>query len=156
MLMIRKAAKTEFVRYVEGFYGVGGVYAGKGEAFGKPATVGEIEAALAIRLRHSVPRFNGDSADRELVRDIMLALRGIPLDQLEWRRYVGCWLGASGKGRPHRCKDGKERSVLVAARLTPADRNRLLEIGNGSVTKGIEQLLARDREGQVPEGASDG
>jgi hypothetical protein len=58
--------RTKFVEYVLSFYGHGGIY-----DFGAEAT--DVESALDIRLeRHPDFPFNGDSLDRELVRDIML------------------------------------------------------------------------------------
>ncbi len=64
-----------FVSYVLDFYGQRGLYK---EFFDEKDGVGqaEVEAALAIRKKHNDPPFSGDSFDRELVRDIMLAKRG--------------------------------------------------------------------------------
>lgn len=62
--------RAEFVNYVLDFYGVGGLY-----DFG--AVAEEVEKALDIRLeRHKEVWFDGDSFDREVVRDIMLEMRG--------------------------------------------------------------------------------
>ncbi len=58
---------TEFVEYVLSFYGTGGIY-----DFG--ATEADVRSALDQRLRSASADcpFEGDSIDRELVRDIML------------------------------------------------------------------------------------
>jgi len=57
---------TEFVEYVLSFYGTGGIY-----DFG--ATEADVRGALDQRLRTATDfPFEGDSIDRELVRDIML------------------------------------------------------------------------------------
>ena len=67
-----------FVNYVLEFYGEGGIY-----DFG--AVEGEVLKALEVRLksRADIP-FGGDSFDRELVRDIMLKLRGVDNSELEY------------------------------------------------------------------------
>lgn len=59
----------DFVDYVMSFYGKGGLY-----DFG--ATPTEVRRALNVRLaiRQDV-EFDGDTLDREMVRDIMLANR---------------------------------------------------------------------------------
>ena len=60
---------NEFVNYVMQFYGKGGIY-----DFG--ATEKDIIIATGIRLqnRPEMP-FDGDSLDRELVRDILLEMK---------------------------------------------------------------------------------
>lgn len=62
---------TNFVNYVFDFYGKGGIY-----DFG--ATRKEIREALTIRLntRADTP-FEGDSVDREMVRDILLDMKNV-------------------------------------------------------------------------------
>lgn len=66
---------TKFVNYVLDFYGERGMYKDFfDEKDGVPRS--EVEVALAIRKKHDDPPFSGDSFDRELVRDIMLAKRG--------------------------------------------------------------------------------
>ena len=57
-----------FIKYCLAFYGPGGLY-------DLGATYGEIEAALAERLEDDKFPFEGDTADRELVRDIMIKAR---------------------------------------------------------------------------------
>lgn len=62
----------EFVDYVLSFYGVGGLY-----DFG--ATENDVRVALDERIAaagEGLP-FEGDSIDRELVRDIILKNRGL-------------------------------------------------------------------------------
>ena len=70
----------EFVDYANGFYGQG-----VDSIYGKdffPATNGvtKAEIILATKIRMSMSivglPFNGDSTDREIVRDIMIAARG--------------------------------------------------------------------------------
>jgi hypothetical protein len=65
----------DFVNYVYSYYGEGGLY-----DFG--VTREEIAGATGIRLiKHADTEFAGDSLDRELVRDIMLAARGEPIPE---------------------------------------------------------------------------
>ena len=61
---------NEFIEYVLLFYGDGGIY-------DINATKEEVVEALNVRLkiRKDIP-FDGDSFDRELVRDIILGSRG--------------------------------------------------------------------------------
>lgn len=66
--------RNEFINYVLKFYGTGGIY-----DFG--ATKEDVEHALDIRLiNHADLDFVGDSVDRELVRDIMLAAIDAAID----------------------------------------------------------------------------
>lgn len=61
----------EFVDYVLSFYGTGGIY-------DMGATREEIIKAVNVRLTcelYSLMPFDGDSIDREAVRDIILATR---------------------------------------------------------------------------------
>jgi len=60
---------NEFVNYVMSFYG-------KGEMYDIGATKEEILIATGIRMeRHKDIPFDGDSLDREKVRDILLEMR---------------------------------------------------------------------------------
>ena len=59
---------NDFTKYCLSFYGSGGLY-------DMGATPEEIEAALAIRLKRFPLEFEGDSIDRELVRDIIIEMR---------------------------------------------------------------------------------
>lgn len=61
----------EFVNYVFEFYGPNCMYS---HFFKTPVTKAEIKAATLIRVKTA--QFEGDSFDREAVRDIMLAARG--------------------------------------------------------------------------------
>lgn len=61
----------EFVDYTFGFYGPNEMYA---HYFTTPVTKAEIKAATLIRIKTG--QFEGDSFDREAVRDIMLSARG--------------------------------------------------------------------------------
>lgn len=70
----------EFVDYVLDFYGQRGIY-----EMSPPATLEEVESALRLRKKNanrSLP-FDGDSTDREIIRDIILASRGEMLTKLE-------------------------------------------------------------------------
>ena len=69
--MTTMTTQTEtFVEYILDFYGKGGIY-----DFG--ATRDDVLLALGMRLQSATPEFpfDGDSIDRELVRDFMLANR---------------------------------------------------------------------------------
>lgn len=59
----------EFIDYVMDFYGNGGLYDFK-------ATLSEVKKAIEIRLLFKGIEFDGDTLDRELVRDIILTIRG--------------------------------------------------------------------------------
>lgn len=76
--------RAEFVKYVLDFYGVGGLYDFGADDYSS-ATAEDVEKALDIRLeRHKDVWFDGDSFDRELVRDIMLEFRGEPRQGSPW------------------------------------------------------------------------
>jgi len=63
-----------FVDYVHSFYG-------KGQLYDINATRYEILIATGVRLeRHKEIKFIGDSIDREMVRDIILEMRGLKND----------------------------------------------------------------------------
>lgn len=62
----------EFVNYVFEFYGPNGIYAD----FFKGTAVTKAEIRKATKIRQGTGQFEGDSFDREAVRDIMLAARG--------------------------------------------------------------------------------
>jgi hypothetical protein len=59
---------TTFIDYCMSFYGSGGLY-------DIGATPEELAAALEIRRRDQSIPFDGDSVDREMVRDILLLQR---------------------------------------------------------------------------------
>lgn len=61
----------EFVEYVYGFYGPKGMYS---NFFKTNVTKKEIKAATLLRIKSG--QFEGDTFDREAVRDIILAARG--------------------------------------------------------------------------------
>lgn len=71
--------KTEFISYVLDFYGKGQMYS---NFFKKPVTKARVTKALKKHLSNietltgSTADFCGDSFDREMVRDIMLAAEG--------------------------------------------------------------------------------
>jgi hypothetical protein len=73
-----------FVDYVLDFYGQRGIYK---DFFNPVVTKEEVEVALEVRKAQDDPPFDGDSFDRELVRDIMFARRGI-VDNLEYPKVV--------------------------------------------------------------------
>lgn len=55
----------EFIEYVMSFYGAGGIY-------DMGATRREVEMAIGIRLGRTKIPFDGDSVDREMIRNIIL------------------------------------------------------------------------------------
>jgi len=71
--------KDEFVNYLHGFYGKGGIY---GEEFFPPNGATPTEIVLAVKIRElmniNLP-FDGDSMDRGIVRDIMAQARLVVL-----------------------------------------------------------------------------
>ena len=66
-----------FFNYVWGFYGKGGIYA---DTFSNNLTKKELKKAISERLKIKLA-FYGDSADREIVRDIALKNR---LEHANW------------------------------------------------------------------------
>lgn len=60
---------NDFIDYILTFYGVGGIY-------DINATRAEAIKATEIRMIFTSVPFEGDSIDRELVRDIILKIRG--------------------------------------------------------------------------------
>jgi hypothetical protein len=66
--------KAEFIDYVLSFYAPGQIY---GDFFENSLTQEEVNRAVNLRIKKTdeIP-FDGDSVDREIVRDIILALRG--------------------------------------------------------------------------------
>ena len=63
--------QREFVEYLLGFYGAGGIYTTKGDPFGdRPMTLDEAKAATQTLA--SERSFEGDSFDREKARDLVL------------------------------------------------------------------------------------
>jgi hypothetical protein len=65
--------QRRFIDYVLSFYGPNGIYANE---FGKPFTRDECEDALTKYLQMNIIDFDGDSIDRENLRDIVLISRG--------------------------------------------------------------------------------
>ena len=61
-----------FISYVLSFYGPSQIYGG---FFNHSLTLSEVETAVRQRLENSKIPFVGDSADREMVRDILLKNR---------------------------------------------------------------------------------
>lgn len=55
----------EFIKYVLSFYGPGGLYDFN-------ASVDEVKKAIRIRLLNDDVPFEGDTVDREAIRDIIL------------------------------------------------------------------------------------
>ena len=62
--------KKEFTEYVWKFYGPGQIY---GHFFGDTLDKGELVAAVDERMQNK--GYEGDSMDREIVRDLMIAAR---------------------------------------------------------------------------------
>ena len=73
---MKKPIKKEienFKKYVWSFYGRGeGIYK---DFFGNNLKMKEVERAIQIRLSNMKLEFDGDSIDREIVRDIIFKLR---------------------------------------------------------------------------------
>ena len=75
--------QRRFIDYVLSFYGKDGIYATE---FGQPFTRDEIEKATEQYIQaivNQIPQweFDGDSMDRENVRDYVLLNRGESIDQ---------------------------------------------------------------------------
>lgn len=64
---------NDFYDYCWSYYGPGGIFA---DIFVHPVTKEEMTAAIALR-KASVNDFQGDSIDREAVRDILLGARRV-------------------------------------------------------------------------------
>ena len=63
----------DFKKYVWSFYGRGeGIYK---DFFGNNLKMKEVERAIQIRLENIKLQFDGDSIDREIVRDIIYKMR---------------------------------------------------------------------------------
>jgi hypothetical protein len=69
--------EPSFADYCWGFYGPGGIY---GDFFDNTLTRAELDAAIEHRMLTDYGAFAADSIDREFVRDIMLARRGLPTE----------------------------------------------------------------------------
>jgi len=70
----------KFINYCWAFYGPNQIY---GHFFGNTLEMAELTRAVSLRAKVKTPEFCGDdcdSFDRELVRDIMLHLRGEPTE----------------------------------------------------------------------------
>lgn len=63
---------NEFIDYVFSFYGPGEMYA---NFFNRPVTKAAIKKATLVRIQTG--QFEGDSFDREAVRDIILKEQGV-------------------------------------------------------------------------------
>jgi len=71
---------TEFVVYMNNFYGADGIYPNK---LGKDLSPKQIATALGnIALRKGDYRFMGDSVDRELIRDELIIMKVLKPDYL--------------------------------------------------------------------------
>ena len=60
---------NDFIEYVMRFYG-------PGEIYDMGATRKEVKEAIVVRLENTEIPFDGDSVDREMIRDIILEMRG--------------------------------------------------------------------------------
>ena len=73
-----------FINYFLQFYGFGGCYS---YFFGDGIEREEVERALRVRKMFISPKFEGDTIDREIVRDICLHMRGEVKDNVApWAR----------------------------------------------------------------------
>lgn len=75
--MAKSNKNQEFINYVWSFYSPNEIY---GSFFENTLTKEEVEKALEIRLSNLETPFDGDSMDREMVRDIMFYNRGKRVD----------------------------------------------------------------------------
>lgn len=64
---------TTFEKYCWGFYGPKQIY---GDFFGHKLTHDQLRSACFLRQTMAANNFDGDSVDREAVRDILLAATG--------------------------------------------------------------------------------
>ena len=74
--MVKPSELCEFVDYVESFYGDGGIY---DHELGFHVTREHIWNATSIhlmRLERERSEFEGDTVDREMVRDLMIKAEG--------------------------------------------------------------------------------
>jgi len=71
--MIKSNKTQEFIDYIWSFYAPNDLY---GEFFNNTLTKEEVIKAVKIRKANKKLPFDGDSLDREIVRDIMFYNRG--------------------------------------------------------------------------------
>lgn len=82
-----------FQNYVWEFYKPNGIY---GDFFGHTLTYGELEEAVTRRMKSS--HFEGDSVDREKVRDIMIEARKRMIERMI--KVVCAWCKSTIKDGP--------------------------------------------------------
>ena len=78
--------KEDFINYVLDFYQPGAIY---GDFFDNSLTKEEVIKAVDLRIKKSddLP-FEGDSIDREIVRDIIFNLRGNTKTEHNVRKFI--------------------------------------------------------------------
>lgn len=89
--------KNQFIDYCWSFYGPKQLY---GEIFGHSLTKGELVAAVDAHIES--PTFEGDSVDREAVRDIMIEARKPQRTENQIKRELNVLL----KGALERVNEG--------------------------------------------------
>lgn len=72
-LRISEGVDDEFVKYFNDFYGTSGIY--KKANMGKDITKAQLDIALKARNKRRKFPFDGDSMDRETLRDILISMK---------------------------------------------------------------------------------
>lgn len=81
-------SRKSFEAYVWSFYGPNEIY---GKFFNNNLTMDEVKLAVSIRLHTTDTPFDGDSFDRELVRDIMFVMRGLTGQEHGVELFIKNW-----------------------------------------------------------------
>lgn len=85
---------SDFENYVYDFYGPHQLY---GDFFGHTLTREEIRTAIEFRMSNMEFPFDGDSVDREIVRDILFTMRGERKTEHDVRSYFDVGTHCDGK-----------------------------------------------------------
>jgi hypothetical protein len=102
-------ALEKFADYVYRFYGPGGIY-------DMGVTKNEIKLATEIRkLRHPEFEFDGDTIDRELVRDILTRVLGCPFAHMTNRSIgeIADEILTGGTQTPRMSKSGSGKTGII-------------------------------------------
>ena len=76
--------EKRFLEYVFSFYGPNEMY---GDFFKNTLTKQELFAAINLFQRKGGKTFLGDTFDREIVRDILLTMRGVDITEYNVSKY---------------------------------------------------------------------
>lgn len=90
--MISSDERKEFFDYCASFYCVGGIYYADIKA-----SHAELKAAIDERIKMESPPFEGDTIDREMVREIILQKRHPDAKQLNGKELVSAIFDPFGK-----------------------------------------------------------